>query len=246
VAPVAEGGPVQPPAIGRAPTPLIRHVDSGASEHCVSGGAAPASESLAGNPSAAVHPPTLKQHRRHSRVAAFRSHHRVFGTDDVQDRGGTDAFHLLIKEGSRVIVERLMCGAEARKSRWAFLLAASLLLIACGDSGATTGLGRTTLVQIAGTVTDAATGVPIPGAEVDFRRKNINVGTTLRVVHTDSQGRYSLSHREERCAHLFFIQVSKAGYTWATANTFMDDRPVIQCVETVQIYDFALEPQPAG
>jgi 5-hydroxyisourate hydrolase-like protein (transthyretin family) len=170
----------------------------------------------------------------------------AFKTDNVKDRGEMDAFRLLIIERSRVIVERLMCGADARRSRWASLLATPLLLIACGDSGATTGLGRTTFVQIAGTVTDAANGLPIPGAEVDFRRKNINVGTKLRVVHTDSDGRYSLSHREERCAHLFFLQVSKPGYAWATAGTFMDNHPVIQCVETVQIFDFALEPQPAG
>lgn len=143
-------------------------------------------------------------------------------------------------------VEHPMGGVAARRRWCTLLLTTSTLLIGCGESGATTGLGKPTLVQIAGTVTDAATGLPIQGVEVDFRRKNINVGTTLRVVHTDSQGRYSLSHREERCAQLFFMQVSKPGYAWATASTFMDERPTIQCVETVQIYDFALEPQPAG
>ena len=142
-------------------------------------------------------------------------------------------------------IDRLSGGIGARIGRCALLLATSMLLTACDETDSTTGPGNPTLVQIAGTITDAGTGLPISDVEVNLRQVVIlGVAPRLRTTVTDSHGRYSISHHEERCAELFFIEAWKSGYSPATAGSYVDDRPDILCVETVQIYDFVLEPQP--
>jgi hypothetical protein len=121
-----------------------------------------------------------------------------------------------------------------------FLLGMLLLLIACSD-GSSTGLGKTTPLQIGGTVSDAATGLPLSEVYVELRRSNFKSSTLVSAARTDAQGRYSISHREERCSASLHVSASRTGYIAQSAGGLSGTRPRIQCVVVLQTYDFALE-----
>ena len=72
----------------------------------------------------------------------------------------------------------------------------SLLVVLMSSLAACEGPTEPTVnFRIEGTVTNAATGAPIEGARVELA-----IGfTTLAATMTNSQGRYTISHRREHC-----------------------------------------------
>jgi hypothetical protein len=107
-------------------------------------------------------------------------------------------------------------------------LASVLMLIACGS---TEPIEKNLLFE--GTITDAATGTPIAGADVFLIRGNglsLLPGPTVQSTTSDTQGHYTLSHMG--CVHEPWLAAAAAGYN------FHDQR--VGCQPAGQTVNFSL------
>ncbi|HVP73358.1 MAG TPA: carboxypeptidase regulatory-like domain-containing protein, partial [Phycisphaerales bacterium] len=91
--------------------------------------------------------------------------------------------------------------------------------------------------SVRGTVTDAATGAPLPGAMVKL---DMSIGSGVLIAVSDANGRYALA-LPELPADFVALSASRDGYTPSTVNIAK-----AEAVEAQVVRDFALEPHRAS
>jgi hypothetical protein len=115
--------------------------------------------------------------------------------------------------------------------RWfALSLACALALMACGSTEP-----GDDLLQFDGTITTAASGAPISGAEVSFADGTGLVPAIFESTTTDAQGRYNLSHHG----------CNKNPYIFAGASGYYANQKAVACkVGAITTVDISLTPSP--
>jgi hypothetical protein len=113
-----------------------------------------------------------------------------------------------------------------RQVKLAFLLA----LIACGSTEP-----KSTRLHFEGTVTDAVTGAPIPGANLGVVVGTLSVGLPILPLAADSEGHYTIS---SGCIHNPWLEAYSPGYHWFSLK--------VECKEEIQTVNIQLARDPTA
>jgi hypothetical protein len=125
-----------------------------------------------------------------------------------------------------------------KKTPWIAAAVAALGLPACGTTTIDIGEPNEVTVSVVGTVTDAATTLPLEGARLEVRATEN--GVLFAEANSDADGQYSFtflyryygSQGALLCPFLFLV--TKSGY--------FGENPELACIASVQTIDVELAP----